>query len=511
MAALLGATLTALAYWPGFMTWDAIRQYGQAVNGDFDDWHPPAMEWLWRQLIAIHAGPAPMLVVQLALEWGGLAALAMWAIRRAAANPPPPGGGGAAGDGGGGLPALVDRLPSPPARCARYLPLAGEDYGAARRGRRGLAAAIVACGFMPLALALTGEVLKDCLMAGALLAAAGALAWNEERGRIGRVALPTLGIALLVFAATLRFNAFLATAPLFVALLPDRWRSGRWRLAGASLIAVAVSLAAVPVANRLLDAKPSGVGLSLAIFDLGGMAHFSGANTFPPIQDFDDSDDPAGIVSACYDPSKWDRYAWWGANPCDIGFDNVQEAFEARHISPYRWWFGQVMAHPVAYAEHRLAHFTIATRLFSRDPTERAVQIDPPPNDWHYGITPSPLLRALDATAVWTAATPLGWPAAWLALAIGVLVVASALPSHRLILPLALSATLYGLGYAVVGVASEFRYHLWTMLAAAIAAAIAGSDLVGGAPVSRGRLALATAPLAIVLLLGIGWRLTSPA
>ena len=50
------ASLTALAYWPGLMTWDAIRQYGQAVDGDFDDWHPPVMEWIWRQLIPIHTG-----------------------------------------------------------------------------------------------------------------------------------------------------------------------------------------------------------------------------------------------------------------------------------------------------------------------------------------------------------------------------------------------------------------------------------------------------------------------
>ena len=50
--ALVGAA-QAYAYAPGLMTWDSIRQYGQALSGDFDDWHPPAMEWLWRQLLPI--------------------------------------------------------------------------------------------------------------------------------------------------------------------------------------------------------------------------------------------------------------------------------------------------------------------------------------------------------------------------------------------------------------------------------------------------------------------------
>jgi hypothetical protein len=66
-AAVMGALLTASAYWPGLMTWDPVRQYGEALSGQIDDWHPPAMQWLWRQLLAVHSGPAPMLIMQLAL------------------------------------------------------------------------------------------------------------------------------------------------------------------------------------------------------------------------------------------------------------------------------------------------------------------------------------------------------------------------------------------------------------------------------------------------------------
>ena len=42
---------------------------------------------------------------------------------------------------------------------------------------------------------------------------------------------------LLIFAATLRFNAFTACLPLLVALLPRWWRSNWPQLLGTSVIA----------------------------------------------------------------------------------------------------------------------------------------------------------------------------------------------------------------------------------------------------------------------------------
>ncbi|MFX6118535.1 hypothetical protein ABTE85_19965, partial [Acinetobacter baumannii] len=51
-----GLLLTLAAFSPGIMTWDSIRQYDQALSGKFDDWHPPAMEGLWRVLVPIHQG-----------------------------------------------------------------------------------------------------------------------------------------------------------------------------------------------------------------------------------------------------------------------------------------------------------------------------------------------------------------------------------------------------------------------------------------------------------------------
>ena len=448
---LAAATCTAIAYWPGLMTWDAARQYGQAIDGDFDDWHPPVMEWLWRHLIPIHDGLQPMLILQLALYWGGYALLAGWALRE---------------------------------------------------GRRGLATAIAACGLMPLAMALMGAVLKDCLMAGALLSATGLLFWSDRDAGRRAWLLRALGIGLLLFAATLRFNAFLAEVPLFVALLPVAWRSTWLRMTVATIVATALLMLALPLSTRALGAKSSGVELSLIIFDLGGITEHSGVNVFPPLG----VADPVAANHACYSPVKWDPYSFWVDPVCPLGFDPMKAAVKAQGIKPYSFWVGAILAHPIAYAEHRLQHFNINSRFLVHDEIERPVQVESAPNDWNYKVTPNPLLSAIDWLALASAKTPLGWPIAWIALAFGVLILSPGLSSRRLIVPIALSALLYGLGYGVFSVAAELRYHLWTMIAALLATVLAAGDLYAMPALPWRKIGWAGAPLIGVLVLATAWR-----
>ncbi|MEO6214995.1 MAG: hypothetical protein ABIO86_03105 [Sphingomonas sp.] len=448
---LAAASLTALAYWPGLMTWDAIRQYGQAIDGDFDDWHPPVMEWLWRRLIPIHTGPAPMLILQLSLYWGGFALIAGWALRKR---------------------------------------------------RHWLSVALAACGLLPLSMALMGAVLKDCLMAGALLTTTGLLFWSDDSDTRWRWLLRALGIALLLFAAMLRFNAFLAALPLFVALLPVAWRSTWLRMGASAIVATLLLMLALPLANRAIGAEPSGVELSLVIFDLGGITEHSGVNVFPPMG----VADPVKANHTCYSPVKWDSYSFWVDPLCPLGFDPMKAAVKAQGIKPYRFLAGAILAHPIAYAEHRLTHFNINTRFLIHKQIERPIQVVAAPNDWNYKVTPNPILSAIDWAARASARTPFGWPIAWIALAFGLLLLSPALPSRRLIVPLALSALLYGLGYGVFSVAAELRYHLWTMIAALIAAVLATGDLWGMPVVPWRRVGWSAAPLLVVVVLATVWR-----
>lgn len=452
LLALGGLAATLIGYAPGIMTWDSVRQYDQALSGRFDDWHPPAMEWLWRQLVPIHQGPMPMLLVQLALFWAGMAMLIAWA----------------------------------------------------RHNRRPwLGVALVGCALMPISLALMGAVLKDCLMTGAIVAACGimALVSGSTRRHLGWRAL---GIALLVAASTLRFNAFMATVPIALALTPPAWRDRAATFATATIILSALMIAALPVANRMLHAEKSGVELSLVIFDLGGITQHSGVDAFPPL---DAVTNPVAASRRCYTPLKWDSYSWWVAPLCPIEFYGIQDWFADHKVNAELFWVKAILAHPIAYAEHRLAHFNIATRFVVHDESEVAGQIEDAPNVWGYKIARNVVTRTIEGGTWALSHTPLEWPIVFIGLAIGALAVAPSLPSARLIAPLAASSAIYGLGYLLVSVASEIRYHFWTMLGAAFATAFVIADVAGGARVSRRHAVLAYAPFAIITVLAILWRI----
>ena len=444
--ALSGALLTAIAYWPGLMTWDSMREYAEASSGAIDDWHPPSIVWLWGRIARIVAGPAPMLVLQLALYWGGLALLAREVRRRS------------------------PRL----------------GWG------------VLACGFLPLALALMGAILKDSLMAAVLLVATGLLAVRLRRG--GAVPL-VLAIVALAFAATLRFNAFLACLSLAIALLPRACWSTPIRFVLTVMVTIAALMAAMPLANRLIGATPSGVELSLVIFDLGGITEFSGVSVFPPALAVRDA---VRVNHGCYRPGKWDSYADWVKPECPLGYTAWTDQVDPDDVRPYPFWLHAILAHPFAYAEHRLTHFALNTRLLPMpDSVERPVQVQGPPNDWGYSVTANPLLSAIDAAAVGSAHTPLGWPILWIAVAFGALVIGWG-RGQALSMPLAWSALLYGGGYLVFSVASELRYHLWTELAALVATVLVAAEWPR---VSRRRLALAYAPAVVLLCVGTLLRL----
>ena len=435
VAPMLAVAIVVAGFWPGLMTWDAAREHGMALGGPIDDWHPPTMIWLWRQLLIVAPGPAPMLAVQLALYGAGWAMLACWAYRR---------------------------------------------------GRPGLAATLGACAWLPIALALEGAVLKDCLMAGALLCAAGLLALG---GRWRRV----VAVALLLGAATLRFNAFLACLPLASMALPIRWRG-----VPAMAMAAAVLLAATPVADRLTGATASHVELSQVLFDLGGITRYARTDAFPPVPGVAD---PVRVNDGCYDPALWDAYAWWTATPCPIGWATAGGTLTAAGGSAVRWWLGQIARHPLAYAEHRVAHVNRNLRLWVADAPVQVVPDRPVLDPDGIAQRPGVVARVIDAAAAMQARLPFGWPALWLALAAGVLILGPALPSRSVALPLATSALLYGGGYLVLSVASDVRYHLWTMLAAMTATVIAASDLRTVRP-SRARFLVAFAPWVSVTLVG---------
>jgi hypothetical protein len=138
----------------------------------------------------------------------------------------------------------------------------------------------------------------------------------------------------------------------------------------------------------------------------------------------------------------------------------------------YGVWRRTVAAHPFAYAAHRLAHFNATMRYLGAGSLETAVApVDSEPNRLGLGAPPG-LAKLLwqQFGYVWFA-LPTGWPALWLALALAGLWASRSAPQgpeRTLAQALLLSSAAGGLSYALVSVASDLRYHLWTILASGL-------------------------------------------
>jgi hypothetical protein len=449
--AWVGGLALCLSFWPGIMVWDSGRQYAQALSGQFDDWHPPLMEWIWRLFIPLAPGPAPMLMLQLGLYGAALGFLA---------------------------------------------------YRAWRHGHGTQAVWLATTGLFPPTLLLMATIVKDSLMAAILLAAFAALVHFRDTGnRPARI----IGAGLIVIASCLRFNAFLAGLPLLLLAMPAHWTAHRGRAVLAIAGAAALLLLAMPVANRLLHAERSGVELSLVIFDLGGITAHGGGNAFPPMA----IRNPVAVNDDCYLAERWDSYSWWVDPVCPMDFATVRVAFAKQHINPELFWIKAILTHPWAYATHRLAHWNIASQFLVRNTTERWITSTSDPNEWGFHVAPNPANRFVSTAVSTVNATPFGWPCWWLALSFGLVVLGYRLPDSRQLLALAGSALLYSLGYSLLSVAAELRYYCWPLMATLIAVVLfLGRWRETALTLRPGRMhqALAAAPLLLVTLLGLGWR-----
>lgn len=438
-AALLFAASLAI-FWPGYVAFDSLAQHAQAIDGRYDDWHPPVMARLW-SLFARH-GPAPMLALQLGTYWLGLGLLAA---------------------------------------------------ALASRGRGGAACAMLAIGVWPPLLGWQAVVLKDMQMSGALLGAVGVVGWWRLRER--RLPWPALALVaiLMGYALLVRANAPFAVMPLIAMLLP--WPHGRART-GVAVGGIVLALLLAPLLNhRLMQAQRSGVERTQAMYDLSGIGVASG----DPAVGLSTATLAAMRAKRCVRPYFWDP----------LGEPQRCEALVApwQATAPgalYIRLAGMILRHPLGYATHRLAHLNSTERLWV---PLHWIGAAPPqasePNRRGFA-EPAAAAARWQGLAEWLIESPLGWPSVWVVAAIAGLFRSRRGPAaDRLAAALFTSALAIEASFAVISIASDLRYHLWTLAATAVGWVLIGPRrwpraatlaLVG--VVAIGALARATLPQA---------------
>ena len=433
---------------------DARWQYQQVVDNAYEDWHPPLMAWMWRRLTIVQPGPGPMLLLQLAFYWGGIASIAGWAYRV---------------------------------------------------GRPRLGAAIACVGFIPAPFALGGTVVKDVLMAGVLTSATGLMLWRDQaRAGAIRWALTVGAVFLLFMAAAIRFNAFLACLPLLLALAPRPLTRAKPRLALTALCASLAFLAAGPVVANLVGAERTNPDESLIIFDLGGITEHSGINQFPD----PGVADPVAVNHRCYDPFGWDSYSDWAKRPCPLGFSHFQSVVDDQEIDSRLLWLRAIAAHPSAYGEHRLAHFNQSIWFIVPSGPNFTAWTKSVENPWGFNVQPNPVLGGISTMADVVARTPFGWPVFWLSVSLAALIVGRSAKVAVAGRAVAASAFLYGAGYLALGVATGMRYYVWTISGSGLGGLLILGEVVYRRSLPTPRAAyLAAAVILVPTLVAIAARL----
>jgi hypothetical protein len=415
-AALIAAGygLTLMIFYPGVMTFDAQFVHEDIAKGTLGDWQSPVMTWLWGHIDPIAPGAASMFLLIATTYWLGF-----------------------------GLLALV----------------------LARGGRRS-ALLLPVLALMPPALAFVGIIWRDVLFASCwLLAASIAFATSGRRPPI-RLPAQVLALALVGLGFLLRPNALLAAPMLSACVIwPAKFSFRRTLIL---FLPAAIGFFAIMqiVYYGALGATRQHPLQAIMVFDLGGISHFAKENQFPT--DWTPSEN-ALLLNGCYQPTEWDIY--WRLEPCDFVMRKIEREkglFGTSAIPSA--WLRAVLWHPLAYLQHRLTfmwNFLAADNL-----TMWLADVEHPTRQVfadraafgalvsvHNALKPTPVFRVGTWLMACMALCWLSWRN-------------RDTREGTFVLGVCGSAAIYVLTFLGAGVASDFRYGYWAVLAAIAGAVV---------------------------------------
>ncbi len=415
MMACAGLALTILAFFPGYLTRDAAYVRGYVQTWHLGDWQSPLMTIVWWLIDPVSPGTGSIFLLVAALYWLGFAIPALAAARRSTV----------------------------------------------------LAMAVLLLALAPPAFMLLAMIWRDILFATAWLLAAGIIYLATDWSRPPSLPWAVRGLALVLIGlgVLLRPNAIVA-APLLIAYAawPARFAWKRAALLFIPALLAGYGLIQI-VYYGILNVHRENPLHSLVVFDLGAITYFTRENQFP-VSWSEDGYEDALLITRCYDPAGWDSY--WTRNPCKFVMVRLESKDDVVFGTPRLAlsWLRAVAGHPLAYLRHRLAF--LWRFLAGANPTlelERLHLVDRVP------LARNKHFLAIVALHDTLKSTPLFRVGTWLAFAAAVGALAwrgRATPAGAFAISVAASGIVYVLSFGVFGVAADFRYAYWCVLASLV-------------------------------------------
>ncbi len=430
LVASICAALNFIAFYPGILHHDAWAYFKAARDNDFTNWQPPLLGFLWIPLQRIWYGPQPMLVLFMVGYWGGFA-------------------------------------------------LIGRAFDAEGHA---LAWWTFAAGLFPMAINFNGQLVKDISMAVCFLITTG-LAACILRGSIKRGSATLALLWIFLIAGTfMRANALFGLPPLLDlagAVTSKRWVEIHWFKRAVTVCLLALFFAPAHIVAdryiyRVTDIQPIS---QLQIFDIGGVTFFSERDGFRGFF----GPDFVTKNRDCYTSKHWDVYGWGN---CEQVYENLKPQF-GRALS--KLWVDAILAEPLAYLEHRIAHMNRFLQFFCSGCREMVYTGMQSTNQKEFTFKPTFLYKSIDWAAQAINNSIIGPPYLWLLICLAWSLAAFAIPNtvtRWITVTIALSGAMYALAFTAIGIASDYRYIFWTMLCGMITTPVIFARVImrSGAP-----------------------------
>jgi hypothetical protein len=406
--ACVALSVTILVFFPGYLTDDTASVYGDIQKHYLGDWQSPVMTIVWSLIDPISPGSGSMFLLNAALYWSAFGIIALVAARVSAP----------------------------------------------------LAIAVLLLAFVPPAFMLLAMIWRDILFAVVWLFAAAITYLVADRMAPWRLPVQGLALVLIVLGVLVRPNAIIA-APLLVAyvLWPAHFA---WKRTALLFIPAAIAgyVLIQIVYYGVLGVHRQNPLHSLLVFDLGGITYFTQQNQFPVSWT---ADEAALLVTQCYDPARWDSY--WTLDPCKFVMERLERKNDVIFGTPRltQSWLRAIAAHPLAYFSHRLT--VLWTFLAGSNPTLELEKIEFPEQ---VPLARNPYFMRIVALHDALKSTILFRAGAWLVFAAAVGGLAwrgRRTSSGAFAVGITSSGIVYLLSFGIFGVAADFRYAYWCVLA----------------------------------------------
>ena len=425
--------------YPGLMTRDSFDQLRQARTGIFLDDHPPMMQaivWVIDPFVAGPIGPV----------------------------------------------------------AAQSLMMLAGTYLLLRRVMRARVAAVVAVAFLwlPPVVAVMTVMWKDPMMAGALMLATALITSECRRARIA-------GLALVVVATGVRFNALAATFAIVVLLFEWRafdgttWMRRAKRYGLALGVWVGLTIAAFGINTLLTDRETHFFETTLVDDMVGTLAWEKGTRSDAELRELfrgiplKPPDRIHRAIRRAYRSDSMLPYVVGNERIFDLPLADVEPPSAEVRAALLRSWKEIVFGGFGAYLKYRADRFRVVIGLTkdSEKTWEQPIIVTHEYQDknllWQFGVstTVSPMQQCIDDTLSWLSHTWLFRPWLYLALTLALLVMALRRP---LVLALLLSGLGIELSLFFLAHSADYRYSHWMICTTLLAAILLFTDRLRGNP-----------------------------